>query len=325
MTDQTRESPLAKATRGLTLAMAGDSLGLDLYAEAVRDVRHGAVPVFMHLSMLRQHRLDPLAAELERRAVQCGADISASRVWPQNPEKTVAEYGALFARGLINTTMINAYAEALSHAGRAGELSALFAPDSLLCVSRVEDAAPDGRPLHQAALDALLELRSQADFVEVRQSVHLMDRLVLSPSTDVPILRTMFAVLRARAEQYVAALRGTDHLLAAHLPATFGMTPWVLYSDGRGYNTAHIHPRGWVTGILYLACDPPADADGAGALHIEPPLGGNADCPGWLRATIRPEPGLFVLMPSFYSHRVQALGRPGLRIVLPFDLRNEAL
>lgn len=326
MTDQTCETPLAKATCGLTLAMAGDASGLDLYAQAVKDVAHGDVPVFLHLSLLRQRGLDTLAAELERLAVRCCADISASRVWPhQTPEAAVAEYRALFGRGLINTLMVDAYAKALSLAGQADALAALFATDSLLSVSRLDEAAPDGRPLHEAALDTLLEMRAQADFIEVRQSVRMMDRLVLDPATEVPVLRAMFDALRARAERYVAGLRASRHLLAPHLPASFGMTSWALYSDGRGYNTAHIHPRGWVTGILYLACDPPADADGAGALHIEPPAGGNADCPGWARATIRPEPGLFVLMPSFYSHRVQALAGPGLRVVAPFDLTDAAL
>lgn len=325
MNDSTRETSWDKATRGLELAMVGDRSGLDLYATALTDVQRAQVPVFMHLSMLRQRGLDDLAKQVERLALRLGADISGSNVWPrQDPEKAVAEYGGLFARGLMNASMLNAYAKALSLAGRADQLAALFAPDRLLSVGRVDDPAPDGRPLHHAVLETLTELRRDAVFIEERQSVHRMDRLVLSPSTEVPVLNTLLAVLRQRAERYVAALRASDHLMAPHLPAAFDMMPWVLYSDGRGYNSAHIHPRGWITGIYYVACDPPAGEDGAGALHIGPPAGANGDCPGWVRTSVRPEPGLFVLIPSFYSHWVQALGRPGLRIVAPFDLAEPA-
>jgi hypothetical protein len=96
------------------------------------------------------------------------------------------------------------------------------------------------------------------------------------------------------------------------------MHVWGLISRGEGYNIRHIHHRGWATGIYYPLGVPP-DRPG-GELRIGCPARLRETSPGWPDAEIRPEPGLLVLMPSFYTHWTVPLGRPGLRMSVAFDL-----
>jgi hypothetical protein len=94
-----------------------------------------------------------------------------------------------------------------------------------------------------------------------------------------------------------------------------------MISHGDGYNVPHIHPKGWITGVLYIAGPNRAEAGNSspGALRVgsPPSVVGSA---GWPDITVAPAPGTLVLMPSYYTHWTVPLGRPGLRIAIAFDV-----
>jgi putative 2-oxoglutarate-Fe(II)-dependent oxygenase superfamily protein len=106
------------------------------------------------------------------------------------------------------------------------------------------------------------------------------------------------------------------------VPRTARISAWGLISRGEGFNAPHIHHKGWATGVYYPAA--PEGGGPGGALRIGPPPALGARAPGWPDATIRPEPGLLVLIPSFYTHWTVPLGRPGLRTSIAFDLVSTA-
>jgi hypothetical protein len=85
----------------------------------------------------------------------------------------------------------------------------------------------------------------------------------------------------------------------------------------------HIHPKGWITGVLYVAGGERADKSdsSSGALRVGAPPE-VADCAGWPDITVAPVPGTLVFMPSYYTHWTVPLGRRGLRIAIAFDVKD---
>src|SRR5262245_55597018 len=94
-----------------------------------------------------------------------------------------------------------------------------------------------------------------------------------------------------------------------------------MISHGDRYNVPHIHPKGWITSVLYVAGPDRADAgdNSPAALRIGPPPD-VIDSAGWHSITVAPAPWTLVLMPSYYTHWTVPLGRPGLRIAIACDV-----
>ena len=110
MSDDTTSTSTAQA---LKLCLAGDRAGLALYREhaTAKAFRHGAI-----------------AETLRALVVAGGGDIATrAAIAPETAPETIAqEYEALFARGLVNSRMVDRYARALTHCGRTAEVAALF-------------------------------------------------------------------------------------------------------------------------------------------------------------------------------------------------------
>jgi hypothetical protein len=211
--------------------------------------------------------------------------------------------------GLATPTMINRYAAALTRLERTDEIAALFDPALLLRQIRLGD--PDAVAEALLAREAGLAIGSRKSVRDLREVRHL-DRL--------PEFQPLLAECRAATTAYLADWAASDHPLATLVPKDFSFGAWGMISRGEGYNLRHQHTVGWATGVYYPATLSRDHA--AGALRI----GGWSDptLPGWPDAEIWPEAGLLVLIPSYYVHWTQPLGRPGLRLSIAFDAIPEA-
>lgn len=106
----------------------------------------------------------------------------------------------------------------------------------------------------------------------------------------------------------------------------FGIEAWVNINEKGDSNAPHIHPGSVWSGVYYVATDPPGQAEGrlrftdprTAALTSAHPLNP-------FHATnnikIAPEPGTFVVFPSFLYHSVSAYNGINPRISLAFNLR----
>ena len=89
----------------------------------------------------------------------------------------------------------------------------------------------------------------------------------------------------------------------------------------QGYQDLHIHPGGWVSGVIYLKVGPALlNKEGA----IEFTLSGkHYDHPSSRTKIHRPSVGDIVLFPSSLHHRTIPFSLDEDRIVVSFDLRPD--
>jgi hypothetical protein len=278
------------------------------------------LPVGMHLKLLRSFGLHDAADIIRRSALAAGLDICLSAVMGRSPAVIVDEYRTLFAQGLINTTMVSSFLVGLSKLGVRDELAALLDVNRLLCMAqvRVGESASHWKSLERILLEAEVDDTWQ----EATQSVRKMHNIKLNQHPD-RLVQATLAEIDRRAAHYVANWTNSDHVLSRWVPRPFTVCHWAMISHGDGYNVPHIHSKGWVTGVLYVAGPDRVDAgnDSPGALRVGPPAG-VAESVGWPDITVAPAPGTLVLMPSYYTHWTVPLGRPALRISIAFDVMD---
>jgi len=101
-------------------------------------------------------------------------------------------------------------------------------------------------------------------------------------------------------------------------PRENNLSGWYVILKQQGYHYPHIHPSGWLSGVVYLKVVPAAEKN-EGA--IEFCLGENryldADS---LKITYNPQAGDMVFFPSSLHHRVLPFSTDTERIVVAFDL-----
>ncbi|MEX2616576.1 MAG: tetratricopeptide repeat protein [Alphaproteobacteria bacterium] len=103
-------------------------------------------------------------------------------------------------------------------------------------------------------------------------------------------------------------------------PEQPALTGWSVRLHRNGHQRAHIHPSGWLSGVIYVELvDAPDPDDGAivfGQYRDHYPLI-NPDYPRLLH---RPQRGEIVLFPSSLYHHTIPIRRDGERVTVSFDL-----
>ncbi|MCZ6606099.1 MAG: putative 2OG-Fe(II) oxygenase, partial [Alphaproteobacteria bacterium] len=119
----------------------------------------------------------------------------------------------------------------------------------------------------------------------------------------------------------------SSHPFIATRPRRWRLTAWAVVLETQGYQTAHIHPDGWLSGVYYVKI--PAAIGTAGQ--------GQA---GWIEfgrprahyhctrepevKAFRPEEGLMMVFPSYFYHRTIPFEAAEQRISIAFDVLPEA-
>jgi hypothetical protein len=297
----------------MRLLLRGDAdAGLGLYRDALQAGGLPKAPVGMHLLFLNRAGRTTEAAELRSVALREGADLSMRAAgFGTSPAEAASEYRKLISGGTANSRMVWEYLLQLSLLGETDEVAAILSPDALL---RKVALAVDA----EAVAQLLLREEARGTYQEAVDSVRGMTKIKRLHHLPDPAVAPLVAALKAATLRYFEDWRASGHPLSHLVPDRFYMHVWGLISRGEGYNIRHIHHRGWATGIYYPV-GVPEDQPG-GELRIGCPARLGETSPGWPDAEIRPEPGLLVLMPSFYTHWTVPLGRPGLRMSVAFDL-----
>ena len=104
-------------------------------------------------------------------------------------------------------------------------------------------------------------------------------------------------------------------------PTTQDLYGWTVILKRQGYQSAHIHPGGWLSGVIYLKVVPSL---GKGEGAIEFSLNGknyyHADSPCF---TFQPEVGDIIFFPSSLHHRTIPFTTDANRIIVSFDLMQK--
>ena len=289
--------------------------GFALYERSLRGDYLPDAPAGLHIGMLEQAGRHDDAKRLRALAMKYSGDLAtcAGSFLGAKPEEAAREYEALFERGFINSRMIHRYLQALSRLGRMQEHARILTPDQLFGLVKLS------RSLAEDVDRMLLELEEHAEEQEAVQSVRNMRMLTGLSQLENPVARILIAEITEHTREYLKRWQRSDHPFARFVSAEMHIKAWGLISRGEGYNTPHIHGEGWATGVFY-----PRSIEGeAGDLIIGPPRDVGGTEADWGFRRVRPEAGLLVLMPSFYTHWTVPLERPGIRTSVAFDVVRE--
>lgn len=145
------------------------------------------------------------------------------------------------------------------------------------------------------------------------------DLLDADPGPVTELIRIIDAEVRA----YFEALPAQgDHPYLWWKPKAWSIQIWgVVLRDG-GYQQAHIHRDGWLSGVYYAAV-PSVVGAGAGRegwLELGRPPDGLGCTQAPVVTAVQPEEGLMVLFPSYVFHQTIPFASDEARICLAFDV-----
>ena len=101
-------------------------------------------------------------------------------------------------------------------------------------------------------------------------------------------------------------------------PSTKNLVGWHVILKKQGYQEAHIHPGGWLSGVIYLKVVPSLGKDEGGIeFSLNGPNYSNINSPKLIH---QPKAGDLVLFPSSLHHRTIPFSTDTDRIVIAFDL-----
>lgn len=275
----------------------------------------------------------PEAVAVLRRAAEVDPDypdacinLVDALVEQGNLEAALAECDRYLARHPGDSGLLAAKAIALGESGASRDVARLVDLDRFL--------VPESQPAPASFTDiktfnaALVErILSHPSLVEApashatRAGKHTGE-LLGETSGPIAAFQTMVddAVMRYRERL------GDDpsHPFVANALNRWRLTAWSIVLQGAGgYQAPHIHPSAWLSGVYY-ACVPDivGDLSAGKAGWIE--FGQPSEEFFWTRQpslrAVRPEPGLLVLFPSYFSHRTIAYDTDETRISIAFDV-----
>lgn len=138
-----------------------------------------------------------------------------------------------------------------------------------------------------------------------------------------PIIQKLRAALEQSVASYLAKLpEDPDHPFLRRKSSSFRFAgSWSVKLTSGGFHVNHIHPAGWISSSFYV--DVPSSVDGgnqAGWIKFgESGLSLGADRE-IITKTIKPEPGLLALFPSYIWHGTVPFEDKETRLTTPFDV-----
>ena len=312
-----RSLSAADAARAISLCSKGAiDEGIALYRQVLKARNERAegpkLPVGLHLQYLEQLGLEQVAQVIRLEGLRTGQNLNARYALGKSPGAVVAEYRELFARDLVNSTMVADFLVQLSKLGNTAEMKPYLDADHL--VRRTILSIDDGENFWRRLAAMLLHHQTDANFRPAAQSVRSMHQISIATLADSGLQRLLIE-LEQEVRHYVADLRAGGRSPTGWIPQRFSIDPWALISTGHGYNTPHIHPKGWLSGVVYVSGPDEIGDDGypIGALRIGPPTA--VESPeAWPKLAVAPRPGTLILFPSYFSHWTLPIGKPELRI-----------
>jgi tetratricopeptide (TPR) repeat protein len=142
----------------------------------------------------------------------------------------------------------------------------------------------------------------------------------LTRSRD-PAIAALFSAFHAPIARYLEHIgRGEDPLRRRNGAGWRFNGSWSVRLRNRGFHLSHVHPRGWISSACYIELPEcmQAGRGEAGTLSF--------GAPGVLTSpvlaaqhTVRPEPGMLVLFPSYFWHGTVPFESPQSRLTVAFD------
>ena len=151
------------------------------------------------------------------------------------------------------------------------------------------------------------------------QSSTLGKNLFESPSKKIAQLKS---IIINEIKAYYLKYHSESCSYIQKLPSGKNLFGWHVILKNQGYQTAHIHRSGWLSGVIYLKVVPSLGKDeGAIEFSLNGEHYSNINSPN---LTHHPEVGDIVFFPSSLHHRTIPFTTDSDRIIISFDLMPEA-
>ena len=140
-----------------------------------------------------------------------------------------------------------------------------------------------------------------------------------SPSKKIAQLKT---IIINEIKAYYLKYHSKSCSYIQKLPSGNNLLGWHVILKHQGHQTAHIHPGGWLSGVIYLKVVPSLGKDeGAIEFSLNGERYSNINAS---KLTHHPEVGDIVFFPSSLHHKTIPFTTDSDRIIISFDLISDA-
>ena len=217
---------------------------------------------------------------------------------------------------------------ALQHCGDRSEAAAILDFERLISVRDLDSV--DGWPSVAAFNEALVQrVLENPTLMRARKTVATNNgdqSLEVLVGND-PITRGLRGAIETEVRRYIAeTLATSDNVHANQATKTWRLSGWAVVLRSGGFQSPHIHPEGFASGVYYAripACVREGSADQAGYIKFgqsKPWAEGAESQADFLARAIAPMPGRMVLFPSHFWHHTVPFESEERRICVAFDV-----
>ena len=134
-------------------------------------------------------------------------------------------------------------------------------------------------------------------------------------------LKKLKSIIMNELDLYYSKFKDEDCSFIKKWPSKKDIYGWHVILKQQGYQNAHMHPSGWLSGVIYLKVVPPYDKNEGG---IEFTLNGEQySDPNSPKLIHQPKIGDIVFFPSSLHHRTIPFTTDTDRIIISFDLKPD--
>ena len=127
------------------------------------------------------------------------------------------------------------------------------------------------------------------------------------------------SIILKEIDKYFLKFRDDSCTYIQKWPLIKNLKGWHVILKKQGYQTAHIHPTGWLSGVIYLKIVPPLSKnEGAIEFSINGDIYKNKTSS---KLTYQPKLGDMIFFPSSLHHRTIPFTTDTDRVVIAFDLK----
>jgi hypothetical protein len=197
----------------------------------------------------------------------------------------------------------------------------LFCPDPLnwVHVSHLSRHEPDFEPLVNELKTQLLAIQGVWNPLRkaTQSGFQTPSSLFVQPTG--PLAR-LEQIIRREVATFYEQFKGQHCHLIQGWPAEYSLDGWFVRLRKSGYQKTHIHPLGWVSGVVYLQVVPTLGQD-EGAIEFGL-HGDDLDIldPDFPTRIHQPQLGDLVLFPSSLFHRTIPFTSDQERMIVAFDI-----